>query len=168
MRRISILSMALLLVAGSASPRPAHAQQQVIITHEMSTQDLNLAELQAFDQLATANRKMSRRLAANPHLADNESFLRRWPELNAFFAKYPGSKERFLADPGNYLADVSMHHRQPAKKKSEAAPAEVSPPGAAAPTAPAEKEAPPQPPPAAPSAPPAAPPAPPAAPPTNP
>jgi len=39
------------------------------------------------------------RLAANPRLARNESFLNKWPELNSFFDKYPGSKDRFLSDP---------------------------------------------------------------------
>jgi hypothetical protein len=154
------LTAALLLAGGLSAPTFAHAQSQVTVGHEMTNQDLDMAELQAFDRVATSNLKMARRLAANPRLANNNSFLRRWRDLNNFFSKYPGSKERFLKNPGNYLAGVHMHHGHPmmAKKsaaapqtKSEAAPAEAAPPAAtAAPAAPAPGSAAP---PAAPSSP---------------
>ena len=138
MRRALSLTVALLLAGGISAPAFAQAEPQVTISHEMTNQDLDMAELQAFDQVATSNLKMARRLAANPHLANSDSFLRRWRDLNNFFSKYPGSKERFLANPGNYLAGVHMHrgHLVSAsrKKKSAAAPA-----GAATP---AEGEAP--------------------------
>ena len=160
MRRALSLTVALLLAGGLAAPAFAQATPQVIISHEMTNQDLNLAELAAFDQVATSNLKMSRRLAANPHLVNSDSFLRRWPDLKNFFDKYPGSKERFLEDPGNYLAEVHMHHLVSAEHKkksaaapetkSEAPPAEAAPPAAAAPAAPAAPE--PAPPPAAPPA----------------
>ena len=154
MRRALSLTGALLLAGGLSAP--AFVQAQVTIGHEMTNQDLNTAELEAFDRVATSNLKMSRRLTANPRLANNDNFLKRWRDLNNFFSKYPGSKERFLKNPGNYLAGVHMHHGHPmmAKKpaapqtKSEAAPAEAAPPAApaAAPAAPAA-------PPAAPSTP---------------
>jgi len=157
MRRALSLTAALLLAGGLSAPTFAQAQSQVTVGHEMTNQDLDVAELQAFDQVATSNLKMSRRLAANPHLANNNNFLRRWRDLNNFFNKYPGSKERFLKNPGNYLAGVHMHHGHPMMEKksaaapqtkSEAAPAEAAPPAApaAAPAAPAA-------PPAAPSTP---------------
>jgi hypothetical protein len=155
MRRALSLTAVLLLAGGLSAP--AFAQEpQVIISHEMSNQDLDLAELQAFDQVTIANLKMSRRLASNPRLADDESFLRKWPDLNNFFAKYPGSKERLLANPGNYLADVYKHPyhvvRMPLPKKAEAAPAGAAPPAAEAPAAPVAPAAPESaPPPAAPS-----------------
>jgi hypothetical protein len=164
MRRTLSLTVALLLAGGLAARAFAQPTPQVIISHEMTNEDLNTAELAAFDQVATSNPKMARRLAANPHLANRDSFLGRWPDLKNFFAKYPGSKDRFLEDPGNYLADVHMHHGHlvsaaPKKKvspatKSAAAPAEAAPPSAASPTAPVEEPAPPP----APAAPPAAPP----------
>jgi hypothetical protein len=164
MRSALSLSVALLLVGGLSAPAFAQAAPQVTISHEMTNEDLNMAELAAFDQVATANLKMSRRLAANPRLANSDSFLRRWPDLNNFFAKYPGSKDRFLEDPGNYLAEVHMHHLVSAEHKkesaaapetkSEAAPAEAAPPAATSPSAPVEEPAAP----AAPAAPPPAPP----------
>jgi len=109
-KRALSLAAALLLAGGLWVPAVARAQSQVIVGHEMSDADINKAELNAFDQVATANLKMSRRLTANPRLANSDSFLRRWRDLANFFSKYPGSKERFLENPGNYLPDVDMHH----------------------------------------------------------
>ncbi len=111
MRRSLFLSMALLMAGGLSSPAFAQAAPQVTISHEITAEGLNTAELANFDQVANSNPRMSHELAANPHLANSGSFLKRWPDLNNFFAKYPGSRERFLEDPGNYLADVNMHHK---------------------------------------------------------
>jgi hypothetical protein len=143
MRRTLSLAVALLMAGGLSAPAfaQAQAQPQVTIVGEMGTQDIEMAELQAFGQLATAHRKMARRLANNPQLADEISFLKKYPDLNNFFAKYPGSKERFLANPGNYLADVHGHpvraaaHHAKAKKKSEMKTAEPKPAESAAPSA---------------------------------
>jgi hypothetical protein len=160
MRRALSLTVALLL-AGGLCP-PAFAQEpQVTIGHEITPQGLNTEELAAFDQVANSNLKMRRRLAANPHLANSESFLRRWPDLNNFFAKYPGSKDRFLDDPGNYLSDVHMHnghlvtavHRKKSAAAPPATPAEAAPPAPEGPTVPGAAPAAPEP-----AAPPAAPP----------
>jgi len=155
MRRALSLTGALLLAGGLSAP--AFVQAQVTIGHEMTNQDLNTAELEAFDRVATSNLKMSRRLTANPRLANNDNFLKRWRDLNNFFAKYPGSKERFLENPGNYLAGVNMHHghKKPAaaamEPKSKVVPEEeAAPAAAAAPAAPAPEPAAP---PAAPSSP---------------
>lgn len=159
MRRIVSVAFALVAGIGLSAPAFAQAKPEVTITH------VNLAELQAFEQIASSNERMAHRLAANPRLANNESFLNKWPALNSFFDEHPGAKDRFLADPGNYLPDVRTHraHRVMAahEAKSAAAPApEANPPPATSPTAPAEKTA-------APPAAPASPPAPPGAP-TNP
>ncbi len=138
MRRTLSLAVALLMAGGLSAPAFAQAQPQTTIVGEMGTQDIEMGELQAFGQLATEHRKMARRLAANPGLADSNSFLKKYPDLNNFFTKYPGSKERFIANPGNYLADVhgrprkAMHHAKAKKqtKAPESAPAEGAAPAA--------------------------------------
>jgi hypothetical protein len=138
MRRTLFLGVMVLLAGGLSAPAFAQAEPQVIISHEMTTQGLDLAELRAFDQVATANPAMSRRLAANPYLANSDSFVRKWADLNDFFAQHPGSKERFLEDPGNYLPGVRMYHSSvviTAHKKKAAATPEAAP-SAAAPGAP--------------------------------
>ena len=163
MRRILSATFVLLAVIGLSDLALAQAKPQVTITHEMTNQDLNMAELQAFDQVASSNQRMAHRLAANPRLARNESFLDKWPELNSFFDKYPGSKDRFLSDPGNYLPDVHTHqaHRVMAAhqaKSTAAAPApEANLPPATSAIAPAEKTVAPPPAPASPPAPPGSP-----------
>lgn len=152
MRRVLSLAVAMLLAGGLSAPAFAQAEPQVTISHEMSP-DPHAAELQAFDQVAIANPGMSHRLAANPRLAVNTGFLNKYPDLNNFFSKYPGSRERFLDDPGNYLEGVHMHngrlvrrvHRKKSQAtsetKSEAAPAAPASPPAEAPAAPAAPEA---------------------------
>jgi hypothetical protein len=138
MRRALYLIAVTLLPGGLVAPVFAQTAPQVIISHEMTTESLNLDELRAFDQVATANPTMSRRLAANPYLANSDSFLRKWPDLNDFFAQHPGSKERFIEDPGNYLPGVRMYHSRvviTAHKKKAAATPEAAP-SAAAPGAP--------------------------------
>ena len=54
MRRALSLTVALLLAGGLAAPAFAQATPQVIISHEMTNEDLNTAELAAFDQVANA------------------------------------------------------------------------------------------------------------------
>ncbi|HZO81504.1 MAG TPA: hypothetical protein VFB33_07385 [Candidatus Binataceae bacterium] len=145
MRRTLSLAVALLMAGGIAAPAFAQAQQQVTIVGEMDTKGIAMEELHDFGQLAIAHRKMARRLATNPSLADDNDFLKKYPELNRFFSKYPGSKERFLANPGNYLEGVhghprkvAMHHRAKAKqmeKKSDGNAAEAKPSESAAPPA---------------------------------
>ena len=110
MKRTLSLAVALLIAGGLSAPAFAQGNRPVIITSEMSTADLHLPELTAFGQLAAANPRMARSLAVNPRLANSRSFLKRNPALGAFFAKYPGSKERFEENPGNYLTGVRMFH----------------------------------------------------------
>lgn len=127
MKRTLSLAVAVLIAGGLSAPAFAQPNRPVIITSEMSTRDLPMAELSAFGELAAANPRMARSLSRNPRLAESRSFLRRNPELSSFFAKYPGSKERFISDPGNYLPGAHrhramMHH----KAKKEMHPAEAT------------------------------------------
>ena len=76
---------------------------QVSISSGMS-QDSGLAELQAFDQLSTSNPDMASQMGQDPTFVNSPSFLAKYPDLNTFFATHPGAKDRFLANPGNYVA----------------------------------------------------------------
>jgi hypothetical protein len=88
----------------------AESNRPVIITSEMSTSGLHLPELTAFGNLTTANPMLAHKLTANPRLVKSRSFMKKNPELARFFDKFPGSKDRFLNDPGNYLPGVRMAH----------------------------------------------------------
>ena len=101
---LTIMALSGWALAQSA-PGGGSGAPQVTISREMAPPS-DLAELQAFDQLTAANPDMAAKLARNPALANNGRFLAKYPDLNGFFSKYPGSKDRFLADPGNYIEDL--------------------------------------------------------------
>ncbi|HVA82050.1 MAG TPA: hypothetical protein VNF29_14070 [Candidatus Binataceae bacterium] len=82
---------------GSGSGAP-----QVTISSGMS-QDSGLAELQAFDQLSASNPDMASQMGQDPTFVNSPGFLAKYPDLNNFFAQHPGAKDRFLANPGNYV-----------------------------------------------------------------
>ena len=58
-------------------------------------------------RLSTAMLKMHhrmwKRLKQNPALVSDDSFVGKYPDLQLYFQKYPGAKERLLANPGLYL-----------------------------------------------------------------
>ncbi|HTY55616.1 MAG TPA: hypothetical protein VMB26_10470 [Candidatus Binataceae bacterium] len=78
-----------------------------ILFEPANGQDLNMAELQAFGQLADNDPAMARSLARNPSLIENENFVGRHPQLQQFLVQYPNAREHFLADPGNFVVPVN-------------------------------------------------------------
>ena len=74
MRRTLSLSVALLLAGGLAAPAFAQPTPQVIISHEMTNDDLNTAELAAFDEIANAT----------PGWRAGSRPTRIWPTATAF------------------------------------------------------------------------------------
>ena len=58
--------------------------------------------------------RMWRRLKQNPAVVKDDSWVGKYPDLQLFFNKYQGSKERFLADPGLYLKmnEAKAMHRE--------------------------------------------------------
>lgn len=50
MRRAALFMVIFLMASGLTSRALAQAERQIFITHEMNSQDLDTAELQAFDQ----------------------------------------------------------------------------------------------------------------------
>lgn len=89
--------------AGSGAP-------QVSISSGMS-QDSGLAELQAFDQLSASNPDMASQMGQDPTFVNSPNFLAKYPDLNNFFATHPGAKDRFLANPGNYVAGAHSNRQ---------------------------------------------------------
>jgi len=60
-------------------------------------------EVEAFHRDIKMHHRMWKRLKQNPALVSDDSFVGKYPDLQLYFQKYPGAKERFLADPGLYL-----------------------------------------------------------------
>jgi len=102
------LSMAALISSASAQEymQKSWAVQNgdtTIIFAPANGKDLNVPELQAFSQLADSQPQMARALAKNPSLIASDTFVARYPELQQFLAQYPGAREHFMADPGNFV-----------------------------------------------------------------
>jgi hypothetical protein len=60
-------------------------------------------EVEAFHRVIKMHHRMWKRLKQNPALVSDDSFVGKYPDLQLYFQKYSGAKERFLADPGLYL-----------------------------------------------------------------
>ncbi|HLK87254.1 MAG TPA: hypothetical protein VKT27_12185 [Candidatus Binataceae bacterium] len=63
----------------------------------------NQEEVDAFHRMLKMHHRMWRRLKQNPNVVTNDAWVGKYPDLQLFFNKYQGSKERFLAQPGVYL-----------------------------------------------------------------
>jgi len=60
-------------------------------------------EVAAFHRILKMHHRMWRRLKQNPAVVKDDAWVGKYPDLQLFFNKYQGSKDRFLGDPGLYL-----------------------------------------------------------------
>jgi hypothetical protein len=76
--------------------------------------DEHADEVKAFHRVLKMHHRMWRRLKQNPALVKDDSFVGKYNDLQLFFNKYQGSKDRFLADPGLYLkmSEKKAVHRE--------------------------------------------------------
>jgi len=76
--------------------------------------DEHADEVKAFHRVLKMHHRMWRRLKQNPAVVKDDSWVGKYPDLQLFFNKYQGSKERFLADPGLYLKmnEAKAMHRE--------------------------------------------------------
>ena len=75
----------------------------------------NQDEVEAFHRMLKMHHRMWRRLRQNPNVVTNDAWVGKYPDLQLFFSKYQGSKERFLASPGTYLnmkVEKAMHREE--------------------------------------------------------
>ena len=117
MKRL-VYGFAVLAVAGFAAV-PAFAQDpgarvtgvvqrgNTTIVFEQSNAGLNLDQLSAFSQVAASDPGMASKLARNPRLVDNQSFVAQHPALNEYLEKYPNARADIVSNPGNYVTPVT-------------------------------------------------------------
>jgi hypothetical protein len=76
--------------------------------------DEHANELEAFHRVLKMHHRMWRRLKQNPAVVKDDSWVGKYPDLQLFFNKYQGSRERFLANPGPYLkmSETKAMHRE--------------------------------------------------------
>jgi hypothetical protein len=71
-------------------------------------------EVAAFHRMIRMHHRMWKRLKQNPNLVSDDSFVGKYPDLQVYLQKYPGAKERILANPGLYLkySEAKAMHRE--------------------------------------------------------
>ena len=107
MRRILSATFVPLAVIGLSALALAQAKPQVTITHEMTNQDLNMAELQAFDQVASSKQRMAHRIGEETILRAGV-LVEEAVKFGPFVEKaLVAGQARIGGQPGNYLPDVT-------------------------------------------------------------
>jgi hypothetical protein len=71
-------------------------------------------EVAAFHRMIRMHHRMWKRLKQNPNLVSDDAFVGKYPDLQVYLQKYPGAKERILANPGLYLkySEAKAMHRE--------------------------------------------------------
>ncbi len=89
------------------------------IVFERSNAGLNLDQLGAFSQVTADDPALASKLARNPKLVENQSFVSKHPALAQYLEKYPDARDDIIANPGNYLTPTngSSWSRAPAGLK---------------------------------------------------
>ncbi len=77
------------------------------IVSEPGTQNLNLDELKAWDQIAESHPDMAKSLARKPALINSKTFVSKYPDLEQFLGKYPDARDSIRHNPGDYVKPVS-------------------------------------------------------------
>jgi hypothetical protein len=97
--------------APAAPPAVAPAAPAAAAT---AAADEHADEVKAFHRVLKMHHRMWRRLKQNPALVKDDEFVGKYNDLQLFFNKYEGSKDRFLADPGLYLkiSEKKAMHRE--------------------------------------------------------
>jgi|SRR5690348_15519386 hypothetical protein len=97
--------------AAPAAPAAAPAAPEAAAP---AAANANADEVEAFHRMLKMHHRMWRRLRQNPAVAKDDSWVGKYPDLQLFFSKYQGSRERFLANPGLYLKmnEAKALHRE--------------------------------------------------------
>ncbi len=98
-----------------AAPAPAAPAASAPAAPAPAAATANQDEVEAFHRMLKMHHRMWRRLKQNPNVVTNDAWVGKYPDLQLFFSKYQGSKERFLAQPGVYLnmnESKAMHREE--------------------------------------------------------
>ncbi len=95
------------VVVQSESAEPVSAVQSgntTIVFAPADNRDIDTARLQTWQEFADTHAGIERALAYNPSLINDARYLRKHPDLNAFFQQHPDIKIAMADDPGNFAA----------------------------------------------------------------
>jgi hypothetical protein len=94
------------VVTQSQSARPLSAVQSgntTIVFAPADNRDIDTARLRTWEGFADTHSGITHALATNPSLINNANYLRKHPDLNAFFQEHPDIKSAMADDPGNFV-----------------------------------------------------------------
>ncbi len=86
------------------------------IIFERSNTDLDMAQLRAFSRVANDDPAVAAKIARNPQIVADNSYVSRHPALQQFLDQYPNAREDIQRNPGNYVTPVagsSFQHALP-------------------------------------------------------
>lgn len=102
-RTIGILALCV-IATGSIDGGVALAQSTPQISSEGApTNDLPMADLQAFDEFSAAHPEIVRELCHNPRLLRDQSFVEKNPSLRDFLATHTELRAKLIENPGDFL-----------------------------------------------------------------
>jgi hypothetical protein len=100
--------------AAAAPAAPAEAAPAAPAAAAPAATEEHADEVAAFHRMIRMHHRMWKRLKQNPNLVSDDAFVGKYPDLQVFLQKYPGAKERILANPGLYLkySETKAMHRE--------------------------------------------------------
>jgi hypothetical protein len=75
-----------------------------IVFESADTRDIHMGRLRTWDDFAAEHSEIARAIAYKPWLINDAGYLRRHPELSAFFQAHPRIREAMMEDVGNFAA----------------------------------------------------------------
>ncbi|MGH7779439.1 MAG: hypothetical protein ACREQR_06405 [Candidatus Binataceae bacterium] len=91
------------------------------IVFQRTNKGLNLDELKAFSKIAKDDPALAAKIARNPQIVANDSFVGKHPALQQFLTQYPSARDDIQNNPGNFVTPVngsSFQHALPGLKGS--------------------------------------------------
>ena len=77
---------------------------RTIVFAAADDRDIDVARLRTWNEFAEEHPKVTKALAYNSSLMNNDSYLEKHPELRDFFRAHPDIKEAMAENPGNFVA----------------------------------------------------------------
>jgi hypothetical protein len=77
---------------------------KTIVFAAADNSDLEVSRLRTWGDFAAAHPNVAKALAYNPSLMNNDGYLAKHPDLEAFFGAHPDVEKSMAANPGNYNA----------------------------------------------------------------
>ena len=114
--KLAIGSLAVMMASVLTTATALQAQMPVpaptITSSGAPSNDLPLADYQAFEKFATAHPEIINDLSRDPDLVEDRDYLAGHPDLSGFLATHAELKDSLIANPGNFIVPQARRHRR--------------------------------------------------------